>query len=256
MATRDRASKRERGAQARRFHGGVRGGDVRRRRRGIASLELVMALPVILTLMVALLTLGSAGTAMTSATIEARNDAWRARSEVSADDTALKLSRESTTNTLVSRTASKQGVSISPRISLAAANPQHTVMGGSWDHRMLPMDSPPHVELYARLGLDLASQFTDAEGAIDALKDLLTGAQMSQSEDFIKNLESLKDQKLQEASQMLTDALKGITSELTNLEKRLADLDPTELIKKFNIKKQIDNVKKKIEAIEKAFDAL
>lgn len=229
-------------------------------RRGIATLELAMALPVILLLLVALLTLGSAGTALTGATIKARNDAWRARSDVSAADSALRFSRESTTETLVSRTATQQAVVVSPRISLAAANPQHTVLGGSWDHTDLPMDSPPNWDLYPRLGEDLASQLATTLSGVDSIRDLLERIaeslvpEIGNARQMIDQFDGMQGEIAGKARSELEGALNAAKMLLSDLKNKLIGLlDPTEIAK---IKDEIEKALDRIKAIEKAAGAL
>lgn len=128
-----------------------------RRARGIATLEFVMALPVLLLLMVAITWLGYSVIGQAEVLVTARNNTWKQRFDDKAKRplmfpsgiSAAKNPFYSTEADYVSVRASKK-VDVSPMFSrLPGPEAGHTILAGSWDHRAMPFDKPPEWKLLA-----------------------------------------------------------------------------------------------------------
>lgn len=127
------------------------------RTRGIATLEFVMALPVLLLLMVAITWLGYSVIGQADVLVAARNNTWKQRFDDKAKRplmfpsgiSAAKNPFYSTEADYVSVRASKK-VDVSPMFSrLPGPEAGHTILAGSWDHRAMPFDKPPEWKLLA-----------------------------------------------------------------------------------------------------------
>ena len=125
------------------------------RRRGIATLEFAMALPVLLLLMVAITWLGFSVIGQSEVLVEARNAAWKRRFENLSDKplvfplkvTIPGMPQYSQASDFVTETASKK-VDVSPIFKLAPGpKAGHTVLAGSWDWRAMPLTNPPNWDL-------------------------------------------------------------------------------------------------------------
>ena len=124
-------------------------------RRGIATLEFAMALPVLLLLMVAITWLGFSVIAQTEVLVEARNAAWKHRFENLSDKPLIfplkvaipGMPQYSQASDFVTETASKK-VDVSPIFKLVPGpEAGHTVLAGSWDWRSMPLTDPPNWDL-------------------------------------------------------------------------------------------------------------
>jgi hypothetical protein len=124
-------------------------------RRGMATLEFVLALPVLLTLMVAMTWLGFAVIGQTEVTVRARNQAWKRRFEDAGKQPLLfptarvpGVAEYPEAQDYVTEKASTQ-VNVSPAFNrLPSPESTHTVIAGSWDHRAMPMNEPPSWKLH------------------------------------------------------------------------------------------------------------
>ena len=110
---------------------------------GVATLELVLSLPILLALMVGIVWLGNSVIAQTEVTIEARHKTWEKRSE-SSGKPLLFLKDD-----VVSEEATQE-VDVSPLFDDAdAPESSHDVMAAAWDYGQLPLDKAPNWKQYA-----------------------------------------------------------------------------------------------------------
>lgn len=123
--------------------------------RGIATLEFVMALPVLLLLMVAITWLGFSVIGQTEVLVEARNLAWKRRFENVSNRplifplkvTVPSMPVYSQASDFVTERASKK-VDVSPIFKMVPGpTAGHTVLAGSWDWRAMPFTDPPNWDL-------------------------------------------------------------------------------------------------------------
>ena len=230
-----------------------RAGDTR---RGSATLELVMCMPILLALIVGIVWLGASVIAQTEVTIEARHKTWLQRTETSS--TALLFLQDD-----IASDSATQSVEISPLFD-DAGDPQssHHVMANAWDQKELPLDKAPNWKQYAlaaanaktgsvqvgyvdarnklsqfknqaseiwkRLGADLIRQLT---GFGDVAKSILKGGQSEESAEKSKEESRLKrelankQQELSQARKELNelgeDASEALRDVLKNRVKRL-----------------------------------
>lgn len=130
----------------------------RRTRRGIATLEFAMSLPVLLALFVTIVWLGASLVGQTEVTVAARHNAWKERTQVAqgsgnplvfAADAPIQRDAETT-------------VDISPIFAgMAPPKANAAILGGSWDHRQIDLNSSPNWDLYAKVGGSSASLTLD-----------------------------------------------------------------------------------------------
>ena len=118
-------------------------------RRGIAPLELVLSLPLMLALLVALVWLGFSVIHQAEVDIEARHVAWGKRFEPWAG----RSFDFSQVDSLAEGSATKR-VSITPMFEqVAGPEARHVVEQGSWDHRSLRFDKFPNLDLVAEMAI-------------------------------------------------------------------------------------------------------
>ena len=150
-------------------------------RRGIATLEFAMALPVLLLLMVAITWLGFSVITQTEVLVQARNNAWKRRFDnpsqrplvFPAGLVVAKNPLYSYTDDYVTEMVTKP-VDVSPVFKAAPApKASHTILAGSWDHRAMKMDSPPNFELYMGAVANAATK--DVQSKLGNLTNLVNG---------------------------------------------------------------------------------
>jgi hypothetical protein len=156
----------------------------RRIQQGIATLEFVMALPILLLLMVGITWLAFSVIGQAEVLVKARNDAWRERFKNLSNKPlifpsglgSVRNPAYSEESEYVSKSVSKK-VDVSPVFDgVAGPKASATVLAGSWDHRAMDMNKPPNLKLYA---IAAANAVT---------KDLQS--KMSQLDSLINNVET------------------------------------------------------------------
>jgi hypothetical protein len=151
-------------------------------RRAVATLEFVMALPLLFLLMLCIIWEGYWLIGRAQVLIQARNDTWKKRfDDVSGDpllfpilDDPVPLGLYHQNNDYAHEKATAK-IEVSPAFD-AAPGPQasHTILAGSWDHRAMSFEKPPHLKLMAVAAavgtggnlLDWLSQLTNPVGLI------------------------------------------------------------------------------------------
>ncbi len=112
-------------------------------RLGVATLELVLCLPILLALIIGVVWLGNAVIAQTDVTIVARHKTWKQRSD--SNGTALLFLKDDVVNDKATQT-----VKVSPLFDDAdVPESSHDVMAAAWDHEQLLLDESPNWKLYA-----------------------------------------------------------------------------------------------------------
>ncbi|MGD9631823.1 MAG: TadE family protein [Pirellulales bacterium] len=153
------------------------------RRRGVATLEFVMALPLLFVLMICIMWEGFWLIGQAEVLITARNDAWKKRFDNAADsplmfpvlDDPVPLGLYHANQDYVTEKASTT-VDITPAFNrIPGPESSHTILAGSWDHEAMPLNKPPDFILMGKaaiLGgfgsvLDLASATSDPLGLVE-----------------------------------------------------------------------------------------
>ncbi|GAB5406751.1 MAG: hypothetical protein Aurels2KO_49820 [Aureliella sp.] len=141
-------------------------------RRAVATLELVLTLPLLLALIVALVWLGYSLVGQTQVTIAARHSAWAERfgkwdgRPFDFNDTSLHESEKS------------QSVNVTPLLA-SESGPQsrHAVAKGNWDYRNVEFRAAPNLELmtqvmFAAKTTGVISDYEDLRDALDELQSI------------------------------------------------------------------------------------
>lgn len=115
-------------------------------RQGIASLEVVMALPIIMLLWMFIFWVGLFFLNYTEVTIGARREAWIKRDQPRQSADAFDFGKIDA----VSETQ-RRPTKFGP-FGQVAVEHTHEALVGSWDYRTIPLDRQMHWELYTRLG--------------------------------------------------------------------------------------------------------
>jgi len=124
-------------------------------RRGLASLEFVLAFPIMLLFASAVLWVGRAGIARTKAAVESRNQVWASRPNARPTD-ALSANW-GVGNGAQSKTVSKTYKGWFSGAANPPAKSKHTLFAGTWDHRSLPFEPKrglmtPHLSVMGKIG--------------------------------------------------------------------------------------------------------
>jgi hypothetical protein len=166
-----------------------------RRRAGLAAIEFVMALTVILFLLVALVWIGRVAANTVQATVAARHEAWTRRPQAqprSFDFTDLEGGRV--------QGAATAPVHVSPLFDgMILPHSDQTIIGGSWDHRRERLSRSPNRRLYpVLLRAVLASGATDLadlEGLLGSLANQVTDsiAEEIAGNELLQEIEQLRE---------------------------------------------------------------
>ncbi|MFK7769462.1 MAG: hypothetical protein AB8B55_19770 [Mariniblastus sp.] len=161
-------------------------------RAGSAPLELVLAMPILLSLIVAIVWLGSSVIAQTEVTIEARHKTWSKRDE--STGTALLFLKDD----IVTDKATKT-VEVSPLFDDAESpESSHAVMAGPWDHEKLPLDKAPNWKQYALAATNaktgsIQNGYTDARNQLSQFKNEAGNIWQTIGASMIRQLTNLGD---------------------------------------------------------------
>ena len=147
-------------------------------RHGLAALEFVMCLPVLLTMFFLIMWLGLTAAAQTKMTVKARNDAWRQRFDDKSKKPFVFTTNRiqySAERDFASGKASTT-VDVSPMFNrFPKPEAEFTVLSGAWDHRALPMTEPPSWTQYANAAGNAATgELQELVGSLDGLVNNLS----------------------------------------------------------------------------------
>jgi hypothetical protein len=175
---------------------GCRAGRPVRCPAGLAAIEFVMALTVILFLLVALLWIGRVAANSVQATVAARHQAWTRRPQAqprSFDFTDLEGGRV--------RGDATAPVSVSPLFDgMILPRAEQTIIGGSWDHRRERLSRSPNRRLYPVLLRNVltagATDLADLEGLLGPLADQIKDAIAEElaGNEILQEIEQIRQQ--------------------------------------------------------------
>jgi hypothetical protein len=153
-------------------------------RSGVATLEFVMALPLLFVLMICIMWEGFWLIGQAEVIIQARNDTWKERFKnlahnplsfpILPEHDLPVLPKYNKTADYAKKEASMK-VKISPAFDrIPGPRASHTILAGSWDSEAMPLDTPPDLKLMGKAALigafgsilDLASSASDPLGLI------------------------------------------------------------------------------------------
>lgn len=157
--------------------------DLPRSRRGVAPLELVLALPMLAAFWMLLMWLGEAVVAQTHATVEARRQTTAERFDVTEGDPLLFLQNGLVTGdqTTLSRTVEQRVAVNHVTEKLPIPESTFTMQAGTWDHRQLPLDDAPSWAEMTTIAVSgglsrLQGVIADVKGIADDPEDFAAGA--------------------------------------------------------------------------------
>ena len=159
-------------------------------RRGVATLEFVMALPLLFVLMICILWEGFWLIGQAEVLVTARNDAWKKRFNNAADSPLIfpvleTVSLYDANKDYVTEKATTK-VDITPAFNaIPGPESSHTILAGSWDYEAMRMNKPPDFGLMGKaailggLGsvLDLAASASDPLGLVEKFAGARTESQ-------------------------------------------------------------------------------
>lgn len=239
-------------------------------RSGVAPLELVLSLPVLLVLIVGIVWLGNSVIAQTDVTIEARYKTWKKRD--GGTGTALLFLKDD----VVSDEAT-QTVNISPIFDDAdPPESSHDVMAGAWDFEKLPLDKAPNWKQYLTAAANaktagIQNGYVDATNKFTQFKTQSKNVWNTIGAAFIRQLTGLGDlaksgleggdnsssaekQRIRNQYQNKIDAKK---KELQQAQEKLDDLDKDASDKYRNVlKNRVKRLKSEIADLESDLKAI
>lgn len=196
-------------------------------RRGVAPLELVLALPLLVALLALLFTIADASIKANTSVIAARADAWSRRDNQKTKD-ALQFRSGATSHKLIHGNAEVATRSFLADIGASTAKAEHAVMGGSWDHRDIDLNSPPSYRLYARVGAgsiaELGAQLAGGiQVAVDSLPDYRATISEANNlaESVTGNVKAEINKSQAALNRLETETIPQLETEITKLEQRI-----------------------------------
>ncbi|MEM9409534.1 MAG: TadE family protein [Planctomycetota bacterium] len=167
---------------------------------GVATLELVFCLPILFTLIIGVVWLGSSVIAQTEVTLEARHKTWSRRDQ--SKGTALLFLKDD----IVSDGAT-QTVEVSPLFDDAdSPESSHDVMVAAWDFEQLPLDRSPNWKQYAIAAANaktgtIQNRYVDATNQLTEFK--------SKAGNIWKNLGATLIREISQFGESASSALEG-----------------------------------------------
>ncbi len=192
-------------------------------RKAIATLEFVMCVPLLATLMVLLVWLGFSVIGKSQVTSEARSKAWRKRFDTTPGTVLLFLKDD-----FASERATTT-VKVSPLLNrMAPPTSKHDVMMSTWDAKTLPMNTAPHWKLYATVAINaktagLQNAYTDAKNVLDDLGGVAQGIVSSMLSD-LTGMDSLGDSSSSETNAQEDEQREKLRQDKIRLEQQVRDL--------------------------------
>jgi hypothetical protein len=159
-------------------------------RRGTATLELVLSMPILLAIIVGIVWLGFSVIAQTEVTIEARHKTWSKRNQPTG--TALLFLKDD----IVDDSATKT-VRVSPIFDgMEPPESSHDVMAGEWDHKKMTLDKAPNWKLYALSAANaktgsLQTSYVDGRNQFASFKNRASNLWKSLGANLIRQLTGL-----------------------------------------------------------------
>ena len=201
-------------------------------RRGTATLEVALSLPLLLAFMVAIIWLGASMIAQSQVIVAARQQAWDRRNETPGR--GLLFMKDD----FVSE-SSTETIDVGPMFeNFESPGSSHDVMVGSWNHKTLPLDRVPNWKQYVIAGVNAktgglqrsANKFIEWKSlAANAWKTLATDA-MKQLKGLGDSIDSAIDRGEQDYEadsskrNELVQQIREKRSEVSSAEERLKEL--------------------------------
>ncbi len=223
-------------------------------RSGLAELELILSLPVIIGFTFALLWIGIAMETQFRMRVRSRHDACANRRNGSG--APLQFS-----NVGFQSSTSSEQVSFTPFSNLfPPAKASYSTMAGAWDYKEVDLNRQPSFKTFETLLASTASDVTQLlENELTSLDNLgenldqaVNQAKDSLSPSDLSQLESLATSKIKEAGESIADKAADLVKELANIGTEIIK-NPLEAV---NLKKKAEAIKKLIETVGPAMDAL
>ena len=186
------------------------------KRRGLAELELIMVLPIILGFVCIMLWIGLVMRDQCQAIVVARHSAWLERA--GGEQQALRFADEN----VISRTAERSVEYFWFAKGLRPTEATQSVIGGSWDHRQLNLNRSPNLKVLRKL---MSNSGSDAMSAFDNLLN-----------------------QLPDLSNQLSGLVTGFQNEMSSAQSQLYDAMDTARKK---VQESIDQMQKQVEDMQK-----
>ncbi len=238
--------------------------------RGVATLELVLCLPILLALIVGVVWLGNSVIAQTDVTVEARHKTWSQRGQ--ADTTALLFLKDD----IVSEDATQE-VKVSPLFDdTESPESSHDVMGAAWDYEQLALDKAPNWKQYALAAANaktgsIQNGYVDAQNKLSQFKSESSniwntiGAALireltqfgDSAESSLEGGDSKSEQSKSQTRNRLRKELDAKRAKLQEAKQAEDDLDDgaSDALKKVH-KNRIERLKAEIEDLKDDLDAI
>lgn len=229
---------------------------IHHQRRGVATLEFTLSLPLLLAIFVVIVWLGFSVAGQSGVAVEARHKAWEKRSK--PEGTALLFLKDD-----IVREKAEGKVEVSPLLDgLPQPESSHSVMIGSWDHRKLKMDKAPNWTEYAKAAANAKTgsaqiAYTDARNDFNQWKQLSQNAWGTLGQQFLSeltNLDNLFGSNADKAKSDTADTAKerqklnrqiaAKQRELDSAKQRLRELQSSDDDSKARIKIQRNKIKR------------
>lgn len=240
-------------------------------RRGVAPLELVVALPLLMLLAALIVNAAAGGVAVGEATVAARTEAFRvARANHSGDITRFVFDETLTAQDVVSASAQKQE-KVPPALgtSTLTGNAQLAVLQNTWDARELNLNQPVNLTFIGQAAAaggagevlsalnsfqEIARTVENLFGNLDSLIEQLSGTPnaLSQLDGLLEQAKQELEAKVGEFQGKLDEAkgkLAGVVSDIEKTKKMLEDA-------RRDLKDKPEDLKKREEELNKELDRL
>ncbi|MCE9603763.1 MAG: hypothetical protein K8U03_02550 [Planctomycetia bacterium] len=204
-------------------------------RRGSAPLELMVAMPLLVWMIAAIMNAGAGGVATADATIAARVDAFRNASQHTTSQSRLFFVAPEIAQSDIVRADASRNRSVPPALgsSQLIGRASLSVFGNVWDRRELPLNDPVHMRLMGQasaasgvgqalgpLGqaLDgLQSAADRGRGASDRMQQ--KGSELNQESPAIKEAREREAAQRRENAQKTADLQRQATAEKAEIAK-------------------------------------
>lgn len=141
-------------------------------RRGIATLEMVLVMPVFLLAALTLLWMGSVGINQVTASVDARYEAWQLRTDQSADPFEFQSASQGEVRVGISRP-----ITVSPLVDdWIIPRSEHVVFAGTWQSPHVDLNRSPNWEVQSRLIAKVPlQQFSGIKQGLGGFQDARVG---------------------------------------------------------------------------------
>lgn len=217
-------------------------------RRGTATFELLMAMPLLFSIIILITWQGFSMIGRAEVTVQARHDAWQKRYDDPPGDPLVFLQgdileeADLVESDIIDGEASTS-FELSPLVDgLPDPEAKLRLMVGSWDHRQLPLDEPPNYKVHGLMaGSALLGRFQNllvqagniwqrVENAAEGLADWQEGLFESLDGDLKEidgSLDEDRERKREELKQQMQDAddrIESLDQQLDETNDRIKDL--------------------------------